>query len=69
VVVVWMVHRQLYRNVRDWASKALFAGGIGLLVIGLLLPVFADDTIAYVWWGLAGAVLPIASRGQHAKAK
>lgn len=47
----------LYRNAADWRAASLFASGLGLVIIGLLLPVFADDTIAYLWWGLAGAYL------------
>jgi hypothetical protein len=26
-------------------------------MIGLLLPVWADDTVAIIWWGLAGLAL------------
>jgi hypothetical protein len=29
------------------------ASGIGLALIGLLLPVWVDDTVSIVWWGLA----------------
>lgn len=47
----------LYRNAADWRAVVLFAGGLGFVVIGLLLPVFTDDTIAYLWWGLAGAFI------------
>jgi predicted aspartyl protease len=35
----------------------LFAAGIGLGVIGLVLPVWADDTVALLWWGLAGVAV------------
>jgi O-antigen ligase len=27
---------------------------VGLIVVNLLLPAWTDDTLAYVWWGLAG---------------
>jgi hypothetical protein len=46
----------LYRKASDWRAVALLASGVGLIVIGLLLPVFTDDTIAYLWWGLAGTI-------------
>lgn len=41
----------------DWLAFGLFASGIGLVVIGLLQPVWADDTVSLYWWGLAGLAL------------
>jgi hypothetical protein len=35
----------------------MLASGLAMLVIGLLLPVWADDTVALVWWGMTGGVL------------
>ena len=44
---------------KNWLSLGIFASGVGLALIGLLLPVWADDTVAIVWWGLAAiAILP-----------
>lgn len=43
----------------DWRARALFASGVGLSVIGLLLPVWVDDTVAMVWWGLTAAILAV----------
>jgi hypothetical protein len=48
---------RLWRRRQDWMSLGVFASGIGLLFIGLLLPVWADDTIAIIWWGLAAIAL------------
>lgn len=59
VVIQGMILRELYRRRAHWQAVALFASGIGFVAVGLLLPVFADDTIAYVWWGLAGAALAL----------
>ncbi len=36
---------------------SLFASLIGLSLIGLLSHVWTDDTLAYVWWGLAGIAM------------
>lgn len=47
----------LWRVRSDWRAKGLFASGIGLGLVGILLPVWADETVAIVWWGLAGAFL------------
>ena len=38
-------------------ALSLFASLIGLSFIGLLSHVWADDTLAYVWWGLAGVAM------------
>jgi hypothetical protein len=38
-------------------ALSLFASLIGLCFIGLLSHVWADDTLAYVWWGLAGVAM------------
>jgi hypothetical protein len=37
-------------------ALALLASLIGIIA-NLLLHVWADDTLAYIWWGIAGAVL------------
>lgn len=42
---------------KDWLALGLFASGIGLALIGLLLPVWVDDTVAIIWWGLAAVAL------------
>ncbi len=48
---------RLWMRRRQWWALALFASGVGLLIIGLLLPVWADDTVSIVWWGLAAVAL------------
>ena len=48
---------RLWQNRRDWFALGLWASGVGLAVIGLLLPVWADDTVGIVWWGLAAIAL------------
>lgn len=60
VLFVWIYVvflARCYKWRRDWLALAVFTSGIGLGVIGLLLPVWADDTISLVWWGLASTVL------------
>lgn len=58
---------QLGRRRRDWLALAVFASGIGLAVVGVVLPVWADDTIALVWWGLAGIALASGYNKKHAR--
>ena len=48
---------------KDWLALGVFASGIGLALIGLLLPVWVDDTVAIIWWGLAAIALsPVIER-------
>ncbi len=42
---------------RDWLALGIFAGGIGLAIIGILLPVWTDDAVSIIWWGLAAVAL------------
>lgn len=59
VLIYWFVLRQLWRKRRHWFALGILASGVGLAIIGLLLPVFADDTVAIIWWGLAAIALAV----------
>jgi len=48
---------RLWQGRRSPLLLAVCASGLGLAVIGLLLPVWADDTVSIVWWGLAAVAL------------
>jgi len=48
---------RLWQQRKEWLSLGVFASGIGLALIGLLLPVWVDDTVSIVWWGLAALAL------------
>lgn len=48
---------RLWKKRADWLALGVFASGVGLSIIGILLPVWADDTVSVVWWGLAAIVL------------
>lgn len=65
LAITGVVLALLYRGRAYWLSLSLFFSGIGLLLIGVLLPVWADDTVAMVWWGMAAAALQMkgAKRG------
>lgn len=66
VLFVWLsleILINLYRRKDFWPAKAVLASGVGLLVAGLFLPVLADDTIAFVWWGLAAAMTSLGASG------
>jgi len=48
---------RLWKLRDDWLALGVFASGIGLAIIGILLPVWVDDTVAIIWWGLAGLAI------------
>ena len=57
VVIFTIIMIRLWKLRQSWKALAVFASGAGLAVIGLLLPVWADDTVSIIWWGLAAVVL------------
>jgi hypothetical protein len=57
VAIYGLILLRLWRTRRDWKALGVWASGIGLGVIGLLLPVWVDDTVSIVWWGLAAVIL------------
>ena len=52
-----LICQELWRRRRDPLSLGLCASLIGLTVTSLVTYSWADDTLAYVWWGLAGIAL------------
>jgi hypothetical protein len=57
LIVFWRVMKSLWQKRFDWLALGLFASGIGLALIGLLLPVWVDDTVSLIWWGLAAIII------------
>lgn len=66
LVLFALIMIRLWKQRQDWLALGIFASGIGLSLIGLLLPVWVDDTVSVVWWGLAGVAL---AGGMHARNK
>lgn len=52
-----LVLRALWQKREDWLSLGVFAIGVGISLIGLLQPVWVDDTVAIIWWGLAAVAI------------
>lgn len=63
LVIFLLILFRLWKRRQDWLSLGVFASGIALAGIGLLLPVWADDTVSIVWWGIAAVALG----GKHAR--
>jgi len=57
VVLFVRILIQTYKQRRDWLSLGVFASGVGLALIGILLPVWVDDTVSIIWWGLAALAI------------
>jgi O-antigen ligase len=48
-----------WRNRKRPIALAVFTSGVGMAVIGLVLPVWTDDTVSIVWWGLAAIAIAL----------
>ncbi|HWT40626.1 MAG TPA: O-antigen ligase family protein [Dongiaceae bacterium] len=62
ILFVWitiLVLVQLWKRRRHWLNLGVFASGAGLAIVGLVLPVWVDETVAMVWWGAAALALAI----------
>ena len=57
VAISWLVLSKLWRGRKDWFVLGVFASGVALAFIGLIQPVWADETVALIWWGLAAIAL------------
>ena len=55
VIYVLVLHG-LWQQRQQWYVVGLWASGVGLAFVGVVLPVWADDTVSIVWWGLTAAV-------------
>lgn len=53
LAVAW----QLWQRRKVQLAQILLASLLGLSIVNLLLHGWADDTLSYMWWGLAGAVI------------
>jgi hypothetical protein len=47
----------------------LFASLIGITLVNLLLYAWSDDTLSYIWWGLAGIAMVPDMRLKNLKAE
>lgn len=66
--LLFLLFQALWRQRQSWLGLGVLASGIGMLAIGLLQPVWVDDTVSIIWWGLA-AVAIAGERGEYARKK
>ena len=66
VAINVLVAKELWARRKDQLAKILLASLIGLTFVNLLSHTWTDDTISYLWWGLAGiAIAPILAKKKH----
>ena len=57
MVIIGGVGYLLWLRRADPLALTLFASLVGLTLVNMLSHAWADDTLAYVWWGLAGIAM------------
>lgn len=62
------VARQLWHKRSTDLARLMFASLIGITLINLVSHAWTDDTLAYLWWGLAGIALAPAILKNNVKA-
>lgn len=59
LMINYLVLKDLWLRRRQWLALGAFASGVGIAIAGLVLPVWTDDTVSIIWWGLAAIALAI----------
>jgi hypothetical protein len=57
ILINWLIAKGLWLFRNSALSVALLAALVGITFINLLSHAWADDTLSYLWWGLAGIAL------------
>lgn len=65
VAINLSVGRRLWRRRGQVVPDMLLASLIGISVVNLLSHAWADDTLCYIWWGLAGAAVALPVTVNH----
>lgn len=55
-IFAFVLHR-LWQARTSWLALGMFASGLGLAFVGLIQPVWVDDTVSILWWGLAAVAI------------
>ncbi len=57
VIINIMLFQRLFDLKDDPLARALLGSLVGLIFINMVSHAWADDTLAYIWWGLAGIAM------------
>jgi hypothetical protein len=63
VWLYWCIMQALWRRRDSWLGLGVWASGLSLALIGFVLPVWADDVVSIVWWGLAALAIATIKEG------
>jgi hypothetical protein len=70
IIINYLIACELWRRKSGMLAQILLASLIGITFINLLSHAWTDDTLSYIWWGLAGICLaPILAERQKAHGK
>jgi hypothetical protein len=70
IAINYLVACELWYRRNSLLARVLLASFVGITFVNLLSHAWADDTLAYLWWGLAGlAIAPIIADRQKAHGK
>jgi hypothetical protein len=66
VTICVLAGKMLYERRADPLALVVFASLVGLSLVNLLSHAWADDTLAYIWWGLSAIALsPVIIDAKH----
>jgi hypothetical protein len=69
LVLYVLLAQKLWQRRNILLAQVLLASLAGLTVMALLMHIWTDDTIVYLWFGLAGIALAQPAKAAYAKAK
>jgi hypothetical protein len=70
IAINYLVACELWIRREGMLARILLASLVGITFVNLLSHAWTDDTLAYIWWGLAGvAIAPIITDRQKAHGK
>ena len=67
MAILVLVAKKLWDLRAHDIAVALLAGFIGIAVVNLVLPGWEDETLAMLWWGMAGLIMFAKSSTKHTK--
>lgn len=57
IAITVLIIMSLWARREDTLALALLASFLGLIIVNMLLEAWTDDTLSYLWWGMAGIVI------------
>lgn len=57
MAINYLIAKELWARRADQLAKILLASLVGITFVNLLSHAWTDDTISYIWWGLAGVAI------------